>query len=134
MKDITPPRLRKAWRRPVGKALPWDEVCSEIGHMVAKHPSYRPLLDLATFLATSPAATQLYSTYSLSGWIITDSPDLHWDDNVLLVRYDAKKREFEFEHRTLAGHNDLQCCSEAEGVERLKLFLRYKYGVVFDSP
>jgi len=132
MKDITPRHSHDSWRRQAGKTMPWQWVCDEIAQMVAKHPCSEPLLKLAKSLADSPAAAELYSTYSLSGWIITDTPHLHWNDNILLVRYDARKKRFEFEHRTLAKHNDIQDCSEAEGPEKLKLFLRYKYGVLFE--
>lgn len=112
--------------------MSWQEACGEIGHMVAKHPTYQPLLQLATHVATTPAATEVHCTYGFSGWMITDSADLHWDDNILFVRYEPQAGQFEFEHRALTGHRDLQRCPEAEGLARLSLFLRYKFGVLLE--
>jgi hypothetical protein len=114
VKDTTPPRTRKAWRRPAGEALPLKQVCSEISRLVARRPDQQPLLELATFLAHSAAASELYSLYTFSGWIITDAPELHFNDNILFVRYYSDKHEFEFEHRTLADHNDVQRCPEVD--------------------
>jgi hypothetical protein len=98
------------------------------------HWQFETMLILVERIAASPAATALFPTLSMGRLLITDGPTFYFDDNVLFVSYDQSKRQFEFEHRTLARHDDRKTCAESEAMETLELFLRYKYGVLLQTP
>jgi hypothetical protein len=40
--------------------------------------------------------------------------------------------QFKFEHCSLAGKNDEKKCGEAEALQTLSLFIKYKFGVLFN--
>ena len=92
------------------------------------------MLRLVERVADSAAATVLFPTLSMGRLLITDSSTFYHDDNVLFISYDQSSRQFEFEHRTLARHDDRKRCAESEAVQTLDLFLRYKYGVSLQTP
>jgi hypothetical protein len=92
------------------------------------------MLHLVEWIAGSPAASDLFPTLSMGRLLITDSPTFYHDDNVLFISYDQSSRQFEFEHRTLARHDDRKTCAESEAVQTLDLFLRHKYGVLLQIP
>ena len=90
------------------------------------------MLDLVELLANSSAACELFPTTSMGTLLIADNEQFRRNDNVLHVSYDAVKQEFHFEHQTLSGKNDKRICSKEDGLQTLKLFLKYKFGVLFD--
>ena len=91
------------------------------------------MLHLVECLAASPFADELFPTTSMHTLLITDNEQFHHDDNVLFITYDSRKHEFKFEHRTLSGKNDEKICGENEAMQTLSLFLKYKFGILFDS-
>jgi hypothetical protein len=128
---IPPKGIRRARS---GRAVPWAKIVEHYRTLIEKyHLPYEPMLNLVESLAASPVANELFPHTSMNTLLITDDEQAHHDDNVLIVSYDSKKREFEFEHRTLSHKNDKKICEESEAPQTLSLFLKYKFGVLFDS-
>jgi len=134
MREITPPQSERM-RQVAGQALTWPQVVDWYRRVIAEHHwQFETMLSLAERIAASPAATSLFPTLSMGRLLITDGPTFYFNDNVLFVSYDQSKRQFEFEHRTLARHDDRKTCAESEAMQTLELFLRYKYGVLLQTP
>jgi hypothetical protein len=137
MREITPPRSERL-KRSKGKgskAATWPQVIEWYRRAIAVHHwQFEPMLHLAERIAASPAASELFPTLSMGRLLITDGPTFYHDDNVLFITYDQSSRQFEFEHRTLARHDDHKTCAESEAFQTLDLFLRYKYGVLLQTP
>ena len=90
------------------------------------------MLNLIEKLAVSSVAKELYPHTSMATLVITDDEQFYFNDNLLSINYNSKTREFDFEHRTLSGKNDKKTCQEAEALQTLSLFLKYKFGVLFE--
>jgi hypothetical protein len=130
MKEITPKGIR---RSKGGLAQPWDKIVLHYKKLVEEyHWQFEPMLDLVKELAKSRVSCDLFPTTSMHTLLVTDSERFHHNDNVLLVSYDQNKKEFNFEHRTLSGKNDKKICEKKDGLKTLRLFLKYKFGVLFD--
>ena len=114
-----------------GRAEPWENIVKHY-RLCIGHWQCEPMLHLVESLAASSVANELFPTTSMHTLLITDSEQFYHDDNVLFISYNPKKREFEFEHRTLSHKNDKKICSEEEVFQTLRLFLKYKFGVLFD--
>ena len=135
MREITPPRSERLKRQVAGQAMTWQNVAEWYRRVIAEHRwQFKPMLDLVERIANSSAATALFPTLSMGRLLITDSSTFYFDDNVLFIRYDQSSRQFEFEHRTLARNDDRKTCGESEAIQTLDLFLRYKYGVLLQTP
>lgn len=91
------------------------------------------MLHLVESLAASSFSTELFPHTSHNTLVITDSEQFHRDDNELLISYDPQNHKFEFEHRTLSGKNDKRICREEEAFQTLSLFLKYKFGILFNQ-
>jgi len=65
---------------------------------------------------------------------ISDCEDFRAGDGVLHICYRPAEHRFEFYHRAFSGHHDQEICSEAEVFQTLRLFLRLKYGVLYEIP
>ena len=114
-------------------AKSWEKIVSHYKVCVENyHWRFEPMLDLVESLAASSVADELFLTTSMHTLLITDNEKFHHDDNVLFISYDPKKSEFDFEHKTLSGKNDRKTCGEKEVFQTLSLFLKYKFGVLFD--
>ena len=134
MREITPPPSERM-RQVAGQALTWPQVVGWYRRVIAEHHwQFETMLSLVERIAASPAATSLFPTLSMGRLLITDGPTFYFDDNVLFVSYDQSKHQFEFEHRTLVRHDDRKICAESEAMQTLELFLRYKYGVLLQTP
>jgi len=64
--------------------------------------------------------------------VLSDAEDLR--DGNLYITYRPSKQQFEFHHRAFSGHKDRKICTEAEGLQTLRMFLRVKYGILFEIP
>jgi hypothetical protein len=135
MHEITPPRSERLKRQVAGQAMTWTQVVEWYRRVIAEHHwQFEPMLRLVERLASSPASASVFPTLSVGRLLITDSPTFYHDDNVLFITYDQSLHQFEFEHRTLARHDDRKTCAESEAVQTLDLFLRYKYGILLQTP
>jgi hypothetical protein len=117
-----------------GRTVPWERIVKHYKDCVEKyHWRYEPMLRLVESLAASPFAGELFPHTSMHTLLITDNEQFHHDDNELLISYDQQNHKFEFEHRTLSGKNDKKICSEEEAFQTLSLFLKYKFGILFNQ-
>jgi len=66
------------------------------------------------------------------GIALSDTPDFRSTDSTLEIDYYSAPRHFEFRHRTFSGHDDRKMVAETEVLETLRLFLKYKYGILFE--
>jgi len=125
--------FKRVPRKPVGKARSWEAILKTYRERIERYNwRYEPMLNLIEKLAISSVAKELYPHTSMATLVITDDEQFYHDDNLLYINYNSNTREFDFEHRTLSGKNDKRTCSEAEALQILTLFLKYKFGVLFD--
>ena len=129
MTDITPKRKPEAWRSYIVRTKPWPDI---IAYFQKDAPHCDPMLRLVASLAASPASSQLFAATSMSDLLISDTEDFRIGDSTLRVSYNAIDRKFEFRHRTFSGHNDHTTCPESEALQMLYLFLKLKYGVLYN--
>jgi hypothetical protein len=138
MIDITPKRERESWRGPAKAARPWPYIVQFWDDWTIERPKLEPLRQLIHTLAESPAAAVLFGSFFQhgegDGIMVSDSPDFHRTDGVLEIYFRPTGSHFEFRHRTFSGHDDHKICQAPEAVETLRLFLRYKYGVLLEGP
>jgi hypothetical protein len=117
-----------------GHAVPWEKIVKHYTDCVEKYNlHYEPMLRLAESLATSSIASELFPHTSMHTLLITDNEQFYHDDNELRISYDSQNHKFKFEHRTLSGKNDKKICSESEAFQTLSLFLKYKFGILFNQ-
>lgn len=117
-----------------GHAVPWEKIVKHYRDCIEEyHWRYEPMLRLVESLAASPFASELFPHTSHHTLLITDNEQFHRDDNELLISYDSQNRKFEFEHRTLSNKNDKQICGEEAAFQTLSLFLKYKFGILFNQ-
>ena len=138
MTDITPKRDREAWRGTLVKTQPWSEVVETWADLATAMPKLEPLHQFVRALAASPASSILFAGCRKHGdgpeIAFSDSPDFHSTDGVLEIRYFPVGEHFEFRHRTFSGHDDHKMVQASEAIETLRLYLRYKYGVLLEGP
>ena len=134
MTDITPKRTSEAWRSYATHTRPWDAIADFYRDLIAHGWSMIPMLRVIETIASSPVATQIHGATSHETLLLSDSPDFRIGDSTLHVCYHPTEREFHFRHRSFSGHDDQKTCGEAEVLQTLRLFLRLKYGILFEIP
>ena len=132
MTDITPKRrpeaLTEFQRGYVIHSRPWPDIVARF----QQSERFKTMLHLVESLAASPASSELFATTSMWDIWISDSEDFRLCDSTLRVSYYFVERKFEFWHCTFSGHDDRKTCSESEALQTLRLFLRLKFGVLYD--
>lgn len=138
MTDITPKRDREAWRGTSRKARPWSDIVKYWADWEVELPRLQPLHQLVRTLASSPASSVLFGSIMTladgTGIFISDSPEFRSTDSTLEIRFFPVGGHFEFQHRTFSSHDDHKMVRASEAVETLRLFLKYKYGVLLEGP
>jgi hypothetical protein len=134
MPDITPKRSPEAWRGYVIHTQPWSAIVERCREEVARGHPVQPLLTLLEAIASSPISSEVFGTTSMSDVLLSDCPDFRANDSTLRIGYHREERQFEFRHTSFGGHCDLKVCPESEALQTLRLFLRLKYGVLFERP
>jgi hypothetical protein len=129
MKEIIPKRIQRAR---ADAAQPWDIIVKRFQELTLRNLRFEPMLKLVSAIAASPQAEELFAMKSMHSVLITDTEEIRNNDNVLLVSYSPIMNQFKFEHRSLTGKNDEKKCDEAEALQTLSLFIKYKFGVLFD--
>lgn len=130
MTDITPKTRLEGQRGYVIRTRPWDSIAEHY----RKHEALAPMLHLVEAIATSRVASQLYAGTSMFDLLLSDSADFRIGDSTLRISYRPSDRQFEFRHISFSGHDDQKACGESEALPTLRLFLRLKYGVLFEIP
>ena len=134
MTDITPKRTSEAWRSYTMHTRPWDAIAEFYRDLVAHGWSMIPMLRVIETIAASPVAAQIHGATSHEELCLSDCPDFRAGDSTLRICYHPTEREFQFRHRSFSGHDDEKTCGEAEVLQTLRLFLRLKYGILFEIP
>jgi hypothetical protein len=135
MTDITPKRTSEAWRSYAVHTHPWDVIAEFYRDRITCHGlPMAPMLRVVEALAASPIATQIHGATSHEELCVSDCPDFRIGDSTLQISYHATERVFRFHHRSFSGHDDQKTCDEAEVLQTLRLFLRLKYGILFEIP
>ena len=130
MTDITPKTRLEGQRGHVIHTRPWADIVERY----RKHVAFAPMLHLVETLASSPVSTQLFAATSMFDLLLSDSADFRIGDSTLRISYRSSDRQFEFRHTSFSGHDDQRVCTEPEALQTLRLFLRLKYGVLFEIP
>jgi hypothetical protein len=130
MTDITPKTRLEGQRGCVIHTRPWVVIAEHY----RSHVSFAPMLHLVEALASSPASAQLFAATSMFDLLLSDCADFRIGDSTLHISYRPSEHEFEFRHTSFSGHDDQRVCAEREALRTLRLFLRLKYGVLFDIP
>jgi hypothetical protein len=123
----------EAWRGHAHHARPWPAIVKFYQERIADGIPLQPLLQLVESVSQSSVANQIFAATSMSTLLISDTEDFRAGDGVLRVMYHPEKKSFEFHHRAFSGLHDKKICPEAEALPTLRLFLRLKYGILFET-
>jgi hypothetical protein len=134
MTDITPKRTSEPWRSYVMHTRPWDAIAAFYRGLVAHGWAMEPMLRVVEVIAASPIAADIHGATSHEELALSDCPDFRVGDSTLRILYQPSERVFRFRHRSFSGHDDEKTCSEAEALQTLRLFLKIKYGNLFEIP
>jgi hypothetical protein len=130
MTDITPKTRLEGQRGYVIHTRPWEAIVEHY----RKLDALAPMLRLVESIASSPVSSQLFAGTSMSDLLLSDSADFRIGDSTLRIRYHSSNQQFDFRHTSFSGNDDQKVCAESEALQTLRLFLRLKYGVLFEIP
>jgi len=130
MTDITPKTRLEGQRGHVIHTRPWPEIVKHYRGV----ESFAPMLRFVEGVAALPASAQLFAATSMFDLLVSDCADFRFGDSTLSIGYRPSEGVFEFRHHSFSGHDDQKTCSESEVSETFRLFVRLKYGVLFDRP
>jgi hypothetical protein len=130
MTDITPKTRLEGQRGYVIHTQPWEVIAEHYRKQVA----FAPMLHLVEVIGASPIASQLFAATSMFDLLLSDSADFRIGDSTLRISYRPSEHRFDFQHTSYSGHDDQKVCAEHESLQTLRLFLRLKYGVLFEIP
>jgi hypothetical protein len=130
MKDITPKTRLEGQRGHATRTRPWLDVAERFRAVEA----FAPMLRFVESVAASPASSQLFVSTSMFDLGVSDSADFRTGDSTLCISYRPRDGMFHFRHRSYSGHNDEKSCSESEALETFRLFVRLKFGVLYEKP
>jgi hypothetical protein len=134
MTDITPKRSSEAWRGYVIHTRPWSAIVERYRQRVSRGLPLQPLLALLEAIESSPISSEVFGATSMFDVLLSDCADFRQNDSTLRISYRPTEHQFEFRHTSFGGHCDQKVCSESEALQTLRLFLRLKYGVLFEIP
>ena len=134
MTDITPKTRLEGQRGYVIHTRSWNAIVEFYRDLISKGWAFLPMLHVVEAIASSPAATQIHGATSHSDLLLSDCADFRSGDSTLSIVYQPSDRTFHFDHRSFSSHDDEKTCTEAESLPTLRLFLRLKYGVLFETP
>ena len=133
MTDITPKSRLEGQRGYTIRTRSWDSIVEFYRDLISKSWPFLPMLRLVEAITTSSAAAQIHGATSHSALLLSDCADFRSGDSTLQIVYQPNDRTFAFHHRSFSSHDDQKTCTEAEALQTLRLFLRLKYGVLFDA-
>ena len=134
MTDITPKTRFEGQRGYVIHTRSWDAIVEFYRDLISKSWPFLPMLRVVEAIAASPVATQIHGATSHSDLLLSDCADFRSGDSTLSIVYQPSDQTFRFHHRSFSSHDDEKTCTEAEALVTLRLFLRLKYGVLFETP
>src|SRR5215469_11870103 len=98
MKEISTTKALRLRRGSPKKSDSWGGIVQRYAHLVEKHHSYEPMLNLVRTLVSSPAAKELYPHTWMFRLVIANENEWYDDDNLLTIEYDCYSHKFTFEH------------------------------------
>ncbi len=132
MTDITPKVRLEGQRGHVVHTRPWLEIVEHYRKQGGQ--PLLPMLRLVEAIAASRASNDIFGATSMFTLLLSDTPDFRGGDSTLQVSYNPAAQQFLFHHRTFSGHDDHKICAEPEALQTLRLFLRMKYGLLYEPP
>ena len=133
MTDITPKTRLDGQRGYVVHTRSWDVIAEFYRDLISKGWPFLPMLRVVEAIAISPAAAQIHGATSHSDLLMSDSTEFRSGDSTLSIVYRPSNRTFHFRHQSFSSHDDEKNCTETEALATLRLFLRLKYGVLFET-
>lgn len=130
MTDITPKTRLEGQRGHSTRTRPWADIIERYRAV----PPFAPMLRFVESVAASPASAELFVSTSMFDLLVSDSPDFRTGDSTLCISYQPSDALFHFRHRSYSGHDDAKSCSESEAFETFRLFVRLKFGVLYEKP
>lgn len=130
MTDNTPKTRLEGQRGYVIHTRPWPDIIERYRGVAP----FAPMLRFVESVAAAPASTQLFAATSMFDLLVSDSPDFRSGDSTLCIAYHPSDATFQFRHRSYSGHDDEKSCSESEALETFRLFVRLKFGVLYEKP
>ena len=130
MTDITPKTRLEGQRGHATRTRPWLDIAERYRAV----ESFAPMLPFVESVGTSPASAQLFVATSMFDLLVSDSQDFRTGDSTLCISYRPSDGTFHFRHRSYSGHDDEKSCSESEALETFRLFVRLKFGVLYEKP
>jgi hypothetical protein len=112
----------------------WESIVGFYHDLIWNGWAMLPMLGVVEAIAASSVASKIYAATSMNTLLLSDSGDLGAGDGPLEITYQADERTFRFHHCNVSGQDDGKICSEAEAMQTLRLFLRLKYGILFEVP
>lgn len=91
-----------------------------------------PLRALVHLIRMSPSAAEIYGAQSMWTLLISNEPKFEMFGNAIHINYNPSSETLSFIHRVNPGPEDSRTCPAADGESTLKLFLKYKYGVLLN--
>ncbi len=134
MTDDTPKTRLEGQRGYVIRTRSWEAIVEFYRDLISKRWPFLPMLRVVEAIAASPAAAQIHGATSHSDLLLSDCADFRSGDSTLEIVYEPSDRTFRFHHRSFSSRDDEKTCTEAEALQTLRLFLRLKYGVLFEIP
>ena len=129
MTDITPKSRLEGQRGHVVHTRPWPLITDHY----RERPGLEPFVRLVEAIASSPVAPQLFGATSMDDLLLSDCQDFRGGDTTLCISYRPTNHTFTFRHRSFSGRDDEKACAESEAFQTLSLFLKLKYGILFEA-
>jgi hypothetical protein len=133
VKNVAAKQSSKPWRGYSVHTRSWESIVGFYHDLIWNDWPMLPMLSVVEAMASSPAASQIHGATSMDALLLSDCEDFRMG-NTLEITYQLDERTFHFHHRSFSGHDDGKICSEAEVMQTLRLFLRLKYGILFEIP
>jgi hypothetical protein len=132
--EIIPKRRAEAKRGYVIRTRAWKRIVDFYGDLIDHGWRLQPMLQMVEAIAASPVALEIFGATSHDRLLLSNTRNFRFGDSTLFIAYRPKEKQFDFEHIAFSGHEDKKTCAEKDGLATLRLFLRYKYGILFEIP
>lgn len=92
------------------------------------------MLQLVESVAAASASALLFPAPSMFDLDVSDGPNFYVGDSTLRVTFHPERATFRFRHHSFSGHDDSKVCLELEAAETFWLFIRVKFGILYQVP
>ena len=134
MTEITPKNRGEGQRGYIIHTRSWERLIDFYRDLISKGQPHLSMLRIVEAIAHSSVSEQLHGATSMDTLLLSDCPNFRSGDSTLRISYHPDKHLLHFEHHSFSGRDDRKSCAESEAMQTLRLFLRLKYGVLFEIP